>query len=208
MAHSSVAATVCAAWEEQLVAALIADKISGPLAAEFVARGGDWLVPALTHPNATWFGQAGSRGRDVALVKALTEAVAGLNKKLGPDMDQWKWERLHTATFRHPLGVNPSLASLFNIGPIPRDGYALTPFATGGPSYTQTSGATFREIMDLSDWDRSVATSAPGQSGQPGSLHFSDLGKLWGEGQYFPLPFTDDAVRAASEDTLMLVPSK
>jgi penicillin amidase len=62
--------------------------------------------------------------------------------------------------------------------------------------------------MDLSDWDRSVATSAPGQSGQPGSPHFSDLAKLWGDGQYFPLPFTETAVRAASEATLTLMPSK
>jgi len=208
MARTSVAATIYATWEDQLVATLIADKITGPLAAEFVARGGDWLVPALTHPNATWFGQAGARGRDSALVTALTQAVAGLKQKLGPDLDQWKWERLHTATFRHPLGVNPSLASLFNVGPIARDGYALTPLSTGGPSYTQTIGATFREIMDLSDWDRSVATSAPGQSGQPGSPHFSDLAKLWQDGQYFPLPFTETAVRAASETTLTLTPSK
>jgi penicillin amidase len=208
MARSSVAATIYAFWEDQLIATLIADKIKGPLAAEFVARGGDWLVPALTHPNVSWFGQAGAHGRDLALIKALTAAVADLKMKLGPDMDGWKWEQLHTATFRHPLGVNASLASRLNIGPIPRDGYALTPFSTGGPSYTQTIGATFREIIDLSDWDKSVATSAPGQSGQPGSPHFADLAKLWGEGQYFPLPFTETAVRAAAEATLTLTPSK
>jgi acyl-homoserine lactone acylase PvdQ len=36
MARSSVAATIYATWEDQLVATLIADKIKGPLAAEFV----------------------------------------------------------------------------------------------------------------------------------------------------------------------------
>ena len=208
MARTSVAATLYAAWEEQLVSKLIAGTISGPLAAQFVARGGDWLVPALTHPTATWFGQGGARSRDAALVTALGAAVGELTKKLGPDMKDWRWERLHSAMFHHPLGVTPTLAALFNIGPIPRDGYGLTPLATGGPGFTQTIGATFREIMDVSNWDRSVATSAPGQSGQPGSPHFSDLATMWGQGQYFPLPYSDAAVQAAAEKTLVLTPSK
>lgn len=72
----------------------------------------------------------------------------------------------------------------------------------------QTVGATFREIMDPSNWDRSVATSAPGQSGQPGSRHFSDLAKLWGEEQYFPLPFSEAAIQSNAEATLTLTPGR
>jgi penicillin amidase len=60
--------------------------------------------------------------------------------------------------------------------------------------------------MDLSDWDKSVGTSAPGQSGQPGSRHFSDLAKMWGDGRYFPLPYGDAAVQANAEATLTLTP--
>jgi len=62
--------------------------------------------------------------------------------------------------------------------------------------------------MDVGDWDRSVATSAPGQSGQPGSPHFSDLAKLWGDEHYFPLPYSDSAVSANAEATLLLLPEE
>jgi penicillin amidase len=206
MLHTSVPATIYAVWEEQLVAALIRDTIAGPLAADFVARGGDWLVPALTHPNATWFGNGGAKKRDDALVTALTAAITQLKGEHGPDMAQWTWGSIHTATFKHPLAINAGMATLFNIGPIPRSGYGLTPFATGGPAFSQTIGATFREIMDLSDWDRSVATSAPGESGQPGSPHFDDLAKLWSEGHYFPLSYSDAAVKSNTEATLLLHP--
>jgi penicillin G amidase len=121
-------------------------------------------------------------------------------------MNRWTWGAVHATTFRHALSVNDGLSSFFNVGPIPRDGYALTPLSTGGPAFTQTIGATFREVMDLANWDRSVATSAPGQSGQPGSPHYADLAKLWGEGQYFPLPYSDAAVQASAETTLVLMP--
>jgi penicillin amidase len=67
-------------------------------------------------------------------------------------------------------------------------------------------GASFREIVDVSNWDESVVTNAPGQSGSPRSAHFSDLAKAWAAGEYFPLVFSDAAVQANAESTLTLEP--
>ena len=39
----------------------------------------------------------------------------------------------------------------------------------GGVTFAQTSGASYREILDTGDWDHSLAVNTPGQSGQPGS---------------------------------------
>jgi len=94
----------------------------------------------------------------------------------------------------------------FNVGPFPRAGYGDTVFATGGSDWRQTGGATFREVMDLADWDRSIGTSAPGQSGQPGSPHFDDLAKLWAAQQYFPYSFSQALVEKNAEATLVLRP--
>ena len=66
-------------------------------------------------------------------------------------------------------------------------------------------GASFSQIIDLADWDRSVVTNAPGQSGSPGSPHFADLAKLWAAGEYVPLMFSERAVQAGAETTLTLV---
>jgi penicillin G amidase len=200
------AATIYFLWEQKALEQLVAGKISGPLAAEYITRGGDALVPALTQPNNVWFGASGTKGRDALIVTALGAAVKELKEKCGNDMSKWSWSSVHSATFRHPLAVNADMVKLFNVGPIPRDGYGLTPLSTGGRGFDQTIGATFREVMDLSDWDHSVATNAPGQSGQPGSPHFSDLAKLWADGRYFPLPYTDDAVGSYAETTLILNP--
>jgi penicillin amidase len=60
--------------------------------------------------------------------------------------------------------------------------------------------------MDAGDWDRSVATNAPGQSGSPASPHFRDLAALWAAAEYFPLSFSDQAVQENTEATLVLRP--
>ena len=73
-------------------------------------------------------------------------------------------------------------------------------------SYDQIYGASYREIFDLADWDKSVGINVPGQSGQPGSKHYDDLLPLWREGKYFPLAYTKSAVDAVTTDVLDLTP--
>jgi penicillin amidase len=80
--------------------------------------------------------------------------------------------------------------------------------ATGGADFEQRTGATLRVIVDTGDWDRSVATNAPGQSGAPASRHFGDLARLWATGEYFPLSFSERAVQDRAESTLTLTPQR
>ena len=94
------------------------------------------------------------------------------------------------------------------MGPVSRPGYGYTVNMTGGGDFAQTDGATFREVLDTSDWDNSVATSAPGQSGQPESPHFSDLVSYWAEGRYFPLAFSPKKVDEVAAHRLILVPRR
>jgi penicillin amidase len=110
--------------------------------------------------------------------------------------------------FRHPLDGSSGAATLFDRGPIPRSGDGDVVQATGfdDGSLDQTTGASYREIFDLADWDKSVGINVPGQSGQPGSKHYDDLLPLWSKGQYFPLNYSRPAVDAATTDVLLLVP--
>jgi len=94
--------------------------------------------------------------------------------------------------FAHPLGITNALRQRFPVGP-------LTPIRNARP---------FHVASDAADWDRSRAMNAPGQSGSPGSAHFSDLAKLWAAGEDVTLVFSDDAVRAYAESTLTLVPHR
>ena len=95
-----------------------------------------------------------------------------------------------------------------DLGPVPRPGDEYTVNATGfrDGGFEQGSGASYREVLDTSDWDRSVAVNTPGQSGQPESPHYSDLLPLWRDGKYFPLLYSRPAVESETVDRLVLQP--
>ncbi len=62
------------------------------------------------------------------------------------------------------------------------------------PSFVQSSGATFRIVIDVGHWDNSVAMNSPGQSGDPGSPHYDDLFAPWAADTPFPLYYEVDPV--------------
>jgi penicillin amidase len=104
--------------------------------------------------------------------------------------------------------LKPEFAQAFNLGPVPRGGDDHTPMNTKhDEKFQQIHGATYRHVFDLSDWDRGMATSAPGQSGQPGSPHYSDLLPLWAAGQYFPLAYSRSKVEEVAQHRLLLTPN-
>jgi penicillin amidase len=136
-----------------------------------------------------------------ALEVTLAATLRQLKKDQGPDMERWQWGRLHQIDFPHPLN-----ADQFHRGPIARPGDGFTVNATSGTAFQQSSGASYREILDLSDWDRSMTTNVPGESGDPSSPHYSDLLQDWAAGKYHPLPYTRKAVEAATTEKLTLTP--
>jgi acyl-homoserine lactone acylase PvdQ len=77
----------------------------------------------------------------------------------------------------------------------------------GGNGAIGADGASYREIMDVADWDRSVATNVPGQSGQPESKFYGNLLPLWDRGEYFPLVYTRGRVDGEAAHKLMLRPA-
>jgi len=146
--------------------------------------------------------------RDAILRKSLDRAWGEMERLQGPDPAKWSWGQMHRVHFRHPLDQVSEAAALVDLGPVPRPGDDYTVNATGysGDSFDQVSGASYREILDLNDWDHSVAVNVPGQSGQPGSPHYSDLLPLWSEGKYFPLVYSREAVEREATDKLVLEP--
>jgi penicillin amidase len=61
-------------------------------------------------------------------------------------------------------------------------------------------------IVDTSDWSKSEAIYATGQSGQPYSKHWGDMLPLWQRGEYNPLLYSTQDVEARKEGTLTLTP--
>lgn len=168
------------------------------------------MLALLDKPDRAWFGDNPADGRDQLLERTFAAAVKKTQKLLGDDPKQWRWGKLHTVSFEHPLApLGPDYAKAFSLGPVERAGDGLTPNAASyNNKYQQISGASYRHVFDLADWDRGLATSTPGQSGQPGSPHYADLLPLWAESEYLPLAFSRPKVEELTKHRLMLKPGR
>ncbi|HTQ58996.1 MAG TPA: penicillin acylase family protein [Candidatus Solibacter sp.] len=167
------------------------------------------VIEELEHASPETFGEHAEDSRNKLLRDTLRRAQTKVVSKFGQDPREWEWGKLHQVSFVHPLeAVVPSAGKLFDRGPYPRPGGNTTVDATyfGRGSFDQLAGASYREIFDLSDWDKGVSVNVPGQSGQPGSVHYDDLLPLWLHGQYFPLSYSKQAVDRETTDVLELKP--
>ena len=164
----------------------------------------DWLQA----PDGR-FGSDAVKGRDELLTRSLAEAIEELTKKLGPEMNAWRWGQTayHHALIRHPLAdiASADARAKLNVGPFPRGGDSYTVSATGNAD-NQTSGGSLKIIADTERWDNSVAINNPGQSGDPDSSHYRDLFELWSRGRYFPIFYSRSKVESVAEERLTLTP--
>ena len=93
------------------------------------------------------------------------------------------------------------------MGPLPRGGYGSTVNQTGNGN-NQTSGASFRIIVDTGDWDRAVGMNTPGQSGDPDSPFYRNLFEMWANDQFHPIFYSRDKIEAATSLKIDLRPGR
>ncbi|HVS13167.1 MAG TPA: penicillin acylase family protein [Thermoanaerobaculia bacterium] len=147
---------------------------------------------------------------ETVVVQSLERAWTETATLLGADPRTWTWGRLHHASLRHPLEhlLPAPEGGTLEVGPLPRGGSAET---VGNTSYDretfrQTSGASFRMVIDVGAWDRSLAMNAPGQSGDPTSPHWADLFPEWAADRAFPLLYSRQRIEAETTLRILLEP--
>lgn len=210
-AADSAAAAVFEVWIANHLGPVLL-KTTAPKAADLIAPEASSisaLVAALESPDAS-FGADPAAARDQILLDSLGAAVADVASKLGPDPSTWRWGRLHVAKFDHALMplADKATAAQLSVGPLAYGGAANVPRAATyrRADYRLLSGASFRMVLDVGNWDASRTINTPGQSGDPFSGHYRDLAPLWATGQYVPLLYSLSAVEAATAEAITLTP--
>jgi penicillin amidase len=210
MAPDSAAAAIYQAWQTDISRRVWDLSLPEAVRDCFPQRSLRRLIDWLTVPDAR-FGPDPTSGRDRLLADSLERAVSGLARRLGDDPAQWRYghELNHHVLLRHPLSRAAAevFRSRLDIGPLPRGGNNTTVNKTSD-GFNQRSGATFRLIADCGDWDRSLGTNCPGQSGDPDSTHYRDLFQSWARGRYFPVFFTRAKIEGVTRLKLRLTPGK
>jgi len=208
----SAAAAVFLTWTGKHLGPAVVGA-AAPEGARALIGGGDLaaVMDLLEAPDPA-FGPDPAGTRDALLVRSFEAAVAEVASRLGPDPSTWAWGRLHQAQFNHvlaPLAAEGEAAGL-SVGPAPMAGTSLSPLAATwrADDFRVTSGASFRMVLDVGDWDSSRFINTPGQSGDIDSPHARDLFETWAKGGYLPLVYSRGAVEAATERVLRLSPAR
>jgi penicillin amidase len=205
------------AFEEALWRRTFADDMSAPLYERFYRYAGNerfaGLQAIITDANSRWFDDRSTPGvvetRVDVVRQAVAEATTVLRRRFGEPRN-WRWDELHAVKFSHALaGGGMLLDWAFSRGPVPVTGDSMTINKTTTNlrrPYETSEAASYRQILDVGAWDRSLAVNTTGQSGHPRSPHYFDQNRLWRQGRFRPLPFTREAVDAATVSQLELTP--
>ena len=207
---SSIPAAIYVAWENQI------KKMANE---QFIPAEGKGIVPGiqlarimewLKEPNEK-FGANPILDRNKFLSDAFSKGVDDLEKNLGPNMDSWQYgqEKNKHTYITHALSkaVNDTIRAKLDHGPLPRGGNAYTPGSTGS-NLKQSSGASFRIIVNTGDWDAAVGSNSPGQSGDPDSPFYDNLFEPWANDEYFPVYYSRAKIDSVATTVTKLMPLK
>jgi penicillin amidase len=163
----------------------------------------------LSDPDSFWFDNKKTphiEKREDVIKSALLRAYNRLDWLYGPP-ENWDWSRMNAIRYQHPLG-RVFLFRFFNLGSRPSCGDAFTVKVNYLTAHKTSWSASYRQIIDLSDWDKSVCVISSGQSGHFMSRFYDNQVPFWIEGEYHPMIFSRAAVEKNTSATLFLKPPK
>ena len=196
------------AFADELPADVFAQFCEYGLAERYVG-----LYAIIDNPTSRWWNDIATvdrrETRDDIVLLAAADAVIGLRHKFG-DESHWSWDRLHPVRFRHALaGGGFALDWFFSRGPVPMVGDSFTVRKASvdvRSPYGVVDISSYRQILDVGNWDASLAITTTGQSGNPMSAHYFDQNPWWRTGRYRTFPFSRAAVERAGAGRLLLTP--
>ena len=160
-----------------------------------------FLQRTLTDRPSNWL-PSQFKNYDELLAAAADESVAKMAELSHSErVEDWAWKNFDALDMYHPIGREGLLKRLLSITGKPQSGTSYSVRAA-----TPHHGPAMRFVADLSDWDHSLLLIPGGESGQPGSSHYSDQFSYWYEGKLILAPFTEKAELAARRHVLTLQP--
>ena len=167
------------------------------------------ILRILSDLGAYWFDDKETdetESREDILKRALQRAFRRLDWLYGSP-DNWDWSEMNSVRFQHVLGRH-FLFRFFNIGSFPSGGAPFTVKVNYRTSQKTSWSASYRQIIDLSDWDRSVCVITSGQSGHFMSRFYDNQVKTWLTGEFHPMIFSQENVERNEFRTRKLTPRK
>jgi penicillin amidase len=165
-------------------------------------RGTAFLQKILTERPEKWL-PPGFKTYDALLIAAADRAVTMLTEDSGSSrIKDWRWKRFNSLEMTHPIGREGLLKWWLSITDKPQSGTLYSVRAA-----SKHHGPAMRFVANVGNWDESILLIPAGESGQPGSGHYSDQFSSWYKGKPIFQPFSDAGETRTRKHTLTLRPA-
>lgn len=161
----------------------------------------------ISSENSLWWDDVTTKNiketRSQILAKSFDEAIVALEKQLGNSPSNWKWEKVHSVEYQHPIGKLALFRPFFNVGPFEVSGSnevinnQFFDFVDEG-FYKVKGGPSSRRVIDFSDIENSWGILPTGQSGNPFSAHYADQAELYNTGKFRKMKLNKKAIMQSS----------
>ena len=160
----------------------------------------EWLI---MHTPTRWLPSAYATWDDL-LTAAVSKAL--IDGHAPSDLGKWRYGQFRPIDIEHPIySQSPILQRIIDLpvgtGIQPQSGDDATVKQVG-----HTFGPSERFTADFADLDHSTLNLVLGESSNPESPWFMDQWPAWYHGTTYPMPFSHNAVDAATAHTLTLTP--
>src|SRR6185369_14172839 len=192
----SAAAAIYASWYQQLAYRLTGDDLGIRLLSryeerfDYVSR---FLTTALKDPASPWCDDINTPEHESCndlMSQTFRRTIGDLRSRLGPDVQSWRWDKLHVAVFPHqPFHRIAFVGALFSRS-IPNGGDRST--VNIGPygfnrDFEQYAAPGYRQIISLTNPNDGRFILSTGQSGHFLSSHYDDYLSDWQAVRYRPM---------------------
>ncbi len=134
-----------------------------------------------------WFNNTllpGTQTRDNIILASFNATIQFLITNLGLDINLWNYGNIHVLWIQHPMADN---VPYLNAPRLPVNGSEFT--VNYAPGFLVAVGASYRMILDLSDFGNSLGVLPAGQRANGFSAHYMDQLGLWLAGNYHPMAY-------------------
>jgi penicillin G amidase len=182
------------------------------------------ILELLQNPFSSWYNDVKKnerKTRDDVIRQSFSDALDELERKLGKDVKDWQWGKLHTVTFKHAFsGASGLIDGVINIGPFEISGDGTTIFNTEyafsesiekyplfrHDPFDCELGPSMRFIYDFAKPDEFCLILTTGQSGNIFSDHYQDQTELFLKGGYMKIHSDEKNIQLSKNSLLRLLP--
>lgn len=195
--NESAAAALFTNWFSGFGRELFRSAVSTEVAAA-IRNPNQLIVLDIVENADDWFDADAQAQIQRAVESSLADAVEDLEARFGPP-STWRYGATNRMGLAHPLSrvVDEETRMRIDIAPEEK-------CSAGGT--VGTTNASWRQILDVGNWDAAIAMSNPGQSGNPDSPFYRNLWDPWRQCEVFPLLYGRDRIEEETVLRIRLLP--